>query len=241
MFAYYRYRIDFFAALIIGAPLSNNRQEDSMNLSSAGKMNRFWEMSILGFFMIPFVCFGQSDPPKFEAGGQYVFMHHSSFDQSNSGLGGRFGYNITRYLAAESEFDFFPQKRLVLNAIDSRFQRYYDSQRWEGLFGVKAGIRGHHIGIFGKARPGFFYVSPGKQYLDPLVLFFRPPEEAQSQLRFAMDLGGIVEIYASKRSFVRIDLGDTMINFKRSPWGDVSQKDFLSHNLQLNVGLGFRF
>jgi hypothetical protein len=98
----------------------------------------------------------------------------------------------------------------------------------EGLFGVKAGIRSRYIGIFSKARPGFFYMSPGKLYIDPQVRLIRAPEEAQSQLRFAMDLGGIVEIYASKRSFVRIDLGDTMINFKRSPWGDISNKDILS-------------
>jgi hypothetical protein len=212
-----------------------------MNLSSAGKMNRFWGIGVLGFFIIPFVCFGQSDLPKFEAGGQYVFMHYSRFDQSDSGLGGRLGYNLTRYLAAESEFDFFPQKRTVLNSVDIPIQRYYDSRRLECLVGVKAGIRGRHIGVFGKVRPGFFYVSPGKRYLDPLVLFFRLPEEAQGQLRFAMDLGGIVEIYASKRSFVRIDLGDTMINFKRSQWGEISQKDILNHALQLNVGLGFRF
>jgi hypothetical protein len=212
-----------------------------MNLSNAVKSHRFWGLVVLGVFMIPFVCFGQSDRPKFEAAGQYVFIHHASFDQFNSGLGGRFGYNITRYLAAEGEFDFFPQKRSVLNAMDSSIIRYYDSQRCEGLFGVKAGKRSRHIGIFGKARPGFFYISQGKLYIDPRVRLIRAPEEPQSQLRFAMDLGGIVEFYTSKRSFIRIDAGDTMINFTRSKWGDISNKDILSHNLQLNVGMGFRF
>lgn len=212
-----------------------------MTVLSVRKSPLIFGMGILGSFIMPFLCFGQSDLPKFEASGQYVFMHHPSFDQSNSGLGGRFGYNISRYIAAEMEFDFFPQKRPVLNSINMPIQKYYDSRRMEGLFGVKAGIRGHHIGIFGKARPGFFYISKGERYIDPRVVFFRAPEEAQSQLRFAMDLGGIVEIFATKRSFVRIDLGDTMINFKRSKWSEVSQRDMLSHNLQLNVGLGFRF
>jgi hypothetical protein len=212
-----------------------------MNLSSAGKWNRFWGTGVLAFFMIPCICFGQSDLPKFEAGGQYIFMNHSNFDQSNSGLGVRLGYNITRYLAAESEFDFFPQKRPVLNSTDSSILRYYDSQRWESLFGVKAGIRNRHIGIFGKARPGFFYISPGSLYIDPRVRLIRAPEEPQSQIRFAMDWGGIVEIHASKRNFIRIDMGDTMINFKRSKWGDISNQDILSHNLQLNVGMGFHF
>lgn len=202
---------------------------------------RILGIGVLGILMTPLACFCQSDLPKFEAAGQYVFMRHSDFDQSNSGLGGRFDYNFTRYLAAEGEFDFFPQKRLVLNSIQLPFQNYYDSWRMEGLFGIKAGIRSRHIGIFGKARPGFFYISQGKLYVDPDIRFFRAPEETQSQLRFAMDLGGVVEIYTSKRSFVRMDLGDTMINFTRSKWGDVNNRDILSHNLQLNIGLGFRF
>jgi hypothetical protein len=168
-------------------------------------------------------------------------MHHPSFNQSNSGLGGRFGYNIARYVAVESEFDFFPQKRPVLNSINSPIQKYYNSRRMEGLFGVKAGIRSRHMGIFGKARPGFFYISKGERYVDPRVMFIRAPEEAQSQLRFAMDLGGIVEFHTAKRTFVRIDLGDTMIDFKKSKWSDVSNRDILSHNLQLNIGLGFGF
>jgi hypothetical protein len=212
-----------------------------MTALSVRKSLRIFGMGILGSFIMPLVCFGQSDLLKFEASGQYVFMHHPSFDQSNSGLGGRFGYNITRYLAAEIEFDFFPQQRPVLNSINTPIQKYYDSRRMEGLFGIKAGVRGHHIGIFGKARPGFFYISKGERYVDPKVMFFRAPEEVQSQLRFAMDLGGIVEIYTAKCSFVRIDLGDTMIRFKQSKWSDVSTRDMRSHNFQLNVGLGFRF
>jgi hypothetical protein len=208
---------------------------------SARKHLQIFGVGILGLFIVPLLCFGQSDLPKFEISGQYVFMHHPSFDQSNSGLGTRFGYNIARYVAVESEFDFFPQKRPVLNAINNPIQKYYDSQRIEGLFGVKAGIRSHRIGIFGKARPGFFYISKGERYIDSRVMFIRAPEEAQSQLRFAMDFGGILEFYTAKRAFVRIDLGDTMIGFKRSKWFDVSNRDILSHNLQINIGLGFRF
>jgi hypothetical protein len=210
---------------------------------TANTMKWTWIIGIciLGFLLVPWVCMGQADLPKFEAAGQYVFMNHASFDQSNSGLGVRFGCNITRYLAVESEFDFFPQQRPVLNAIDIPIQRYYNSRRVEGLFGIKAGIRSRHIGIFGKARPGFFYISQGERYLDPSVTFFRAPEVAQSQHRFAMDLGGIVEVYTSRRSFIRIDAGDTMISFTHSQFGDISNQDILSHNLQLNVGLGFRF
>jgi hypothetical protein len=45
----------------------------------------------------------------------------------------------------------------------------------------------------------------------------------------------------SDMSKFAMDLGDTMIDFKQSKWPDVSRKDILSHNLQLNIGLGFRF
>jgi hypothetical protein len=109
------------------------------------------------------------------------------------------------------------------------------------LFGAKAGIRRSHFGVFGKARPGFFYISKGELFADPNIRFFRAPEGPQSQFKFAIDIGGIVEFYTSKRSFIRVDLGDTMIPFARSPYGDISIKDMLSHNVQLNIGLSLRF
>lgn len=199
---------------------------------------------VIGLCLIifmPQVAFCQSELPKFEAAAQYVFMDYPGFDQTEHGVGGRFTYNAARFFAVEGEIDFFPQKRPVLNAIHSSIQDYRNSRRMIGLFGVKTGIRRQRFGIFGKARPGFFYLSEGEFYLDSRIVFFRAPDPAQSQLHFAFDAGGIIEFYSSRRSYLRVDGGDTMIHFTRSHWGDLGIRDFLSHNFQLNVGAGFRF
>lgn len=198
-------------------------------------------IGLCGIIFMPHGAFCQSTLSKFEVAAQYVFFDYPSFDQTDSGLGGRFAYTIARFFGVEGEINLFPQKRPVLNARHSGIQDYINSRRMEGLFGVKAGIRRQRIGFFGKARPGFFFISEGESYIDSRVVFFRAPEPAQRQWKFAMDAGGVIEVYTSRRTCLRIDGGDTMIHFSRSPFGDIGIRDFLSHNLQLNVGVGFRF
>jgi hypothetical protein len=204
-------------------------------------MQLLW-LILAGYGIAPNKGFCQSDLPNFETSGQFVLLHYPSFNRTDSGFGGRFAYNISRFLAVESEFNIFPQKRPVLNSFnDPALMNYIDSRRMEGLFGIKAGLRGKHFGIFAKARPGFFYISEGELHIKPNIVFFRAPEEADSQFNFSTDLGGVVEMYTSRRTFIRFDAGDTMIQFTRSPFGERGMRDFTSHNLQLNIGWGFRF
>jgi len=47
---------------------------------------------------------------------------------------------------------------------------------------------------------------------------------------FSLDVGGVIEFYPSKLVTVRFDVGDTIIN-----------RSFVTHNLQLCAGIGFRF
>ena len=63
---------------------------------------------------------------------------------------------------------------------------------------------------------------------------------------FTVDVGGVFEYYVHRNVAVRVDAGDTMVRFKT---GDFFRQDFnrlfvqkkLSHNLQVNVGVAFRF
>lgn len=79
------------------------------------------------------------------------------------------------------------------------------------MFGGKAGKRSEKFGLFGKVRPGFL--------------------RAAGSSAFAMDLGGVVEVYSSSKLGLRFDIGDTII---RS--GGVS-----TNNLQVGAGVMFRF
>src|SRR5260370_37962337 len=65
-------------------------------------------------------------------------------DPTEPGVGGRFGYNLNRHLAIEAEINFRPRDHL-----------YEGGQKFEGLFGVKAGTRFTNFGVFARGRPGF--------------------------------------------------------------------------------------
>jgi hypothetical protein len=50
---------------------------------------------------------------------------------------------------------------------------------------------------------------------------------------FALDIGGVFELYPSRRVAFRFDIGDTIIRF-----GGLG---FTSHNLQITTGVALRF
>ena len=202
----------------------------------------------------------QSDEKKFEVGGQFSIMRMetrsinpgfgttiSTGHENVFGLGGRVGYNFSKYFAAEAELNFFPQDDDVKAG-----------RKIQGLFGVKAGKRFDKVGVFAKARPGFIRYEKGDYEPAPVVciLIFPPPLACMNPVartNFAIDLGGVVEVYPSKRTIIRLDAGDTVVRF---PARSVAAPDpdfgpgvlfavpvaaETKHNFQASVGFGFRF
>ena len=171
----------------------------------------------------------QDDTPKYEVGVQVTTLSIAERGDHDTSLGGRFTYNLNKYLALEAEGNRFLQNREGGGANEDL-----------GLFGVRAGIRKEHFGVFAKVRPGFtrFYrlgTTPG------------PNSFEQGNTRFAVDVGGVFEYYPHRNFAVRVDAGDTMINFKNGDffYGRLDEPMFvrngLSHNLQISVGVAFRF
>jgi hypothetical protein len=221
-----------------------------------------------------------ADGHRFEVGGQFSILNNSvvsdvsatsvlcvttpcptifSFSKSRktqAGFGGRFGYNLTDNIALEAELNFFPKADLF-----SQPDAFNNGDLTEGLFGLKAGKRFEKIGIFGKARPGFLYASKGDLQSRPGVLcpaVFPPPVgcfETTSKNSFAFDLGGVVELYPSKRTLIRFDVGDTIVRLgARNVTGILTGPGLTpsfavvvgvpaetTHNLQVSAGIGFRF
>ena len=155
----------------------------------------------------------RTDTPKIDVGAQFVVTRLRDLDDTNAGVGGRITYNFTENIAVEGELTFFPKDMGSLATTSS----------YQGLFGVKTGWRSEKAGIFGKIRPGF--------------MRFDRPSPALTSTQLAVDIGGVVELYPFRRSVVRFDIGDTIINF--GP--DLVTPSFTSHNLQFGVGYGFRF
>jgi hypothetical protein len=209
----------------------------------------------------------QSDEKKMEVGGQVSFLRvptltvnstgvvcvttpcpSNSFTISQEtvpGFGGRLGYNFSRYVGIETEGNFFPRDR-----------DHEGGRKTQGLFGVKAGTRFDKAGIFAKARPGFVRFSRGDYQLGTgaCVAVFPPPIgcfQPVAKTNFAIDLGGVVELYPSQNTIARFDAGDTIIRFgARSVAASSSALNGLvvipvaaetNHNFQASFGFGYRF
>jgi outer membrane protein with beta-barrel domain len=162
----------------------------------------------------------QSNESKIEVGAQFSVLGGGPgywLDSPTSVGGGvRLTFNFTRYLALEGELNYLP---------DAGFN---NSERYQGQFGIKTGLRFDRFGVFGKVRPGFIH------------------SDFTDNTNFSLDVGGVLEFYPTKRMLVRFDAGDTIVNrealpvfFNRGLF--VPRRNYATHNLQLSAGVGFRF
>ena len=187
--------------------------------------------------------------PKFEVAGEFTTLESESFPGriTQPGFGGRFTYNLNRVFSLEAAGYFFPKKCT---------QCRNGGNIAEGLAGVKVGKRFEKWGIFTKARPGAISFSRGALDVIPGSSPFDPAEFRFKRLNaFAMDVGGGVEFYPSKRIVTRFEAGDTIIHFGRRDMqtivfdpatnttkpGTLSIPGRTSHNFQFMTSVGFRF
>jgi hypothetical protein len=210
-------------------------------------------VAILVCILAPALTLAQSDPPKIEWSAQYSAIHLSDFDFWMQGVGTRGGRKINRNVSFEGEVNFFFQRGIVsLNGTNTTSSSHYVGDRaTQGLFGVKAGVEGNRFGLFGKLRPGLIHFNTGScqggVMIDGRCFGILIPGDAcrdangnivpcaqslNGKTRFALDLGGAIEFYPTRRFFIRLDLGDTLIRNSRP--GQTS------HNFQLGTSAGIR-
>lgn len=213
-----------------------------------------------------------TDEHRFEAGAQFTVFNVSRVEagsvrqvpclvppcpevvtierspQSEPGFGVRLGYNVNGFLTLEAEVNYFPRER-----------RFDGGQDVELLAGVKAGKRFEKVGVFGKARPGLLN-SRISDFIQPptraCIQIVPPPagcfdEIKRRETSFAFDIGGVLELYPTRRTIIRLDAGDTIIRFGPRrliaestifPGGVlVTAPPETTHNFQGSVSLGFRF
>ena len=202
--------------------------------------------------------------PKYEVAADFSSLSLNS-GTTLPGMGGRFTYNINKHFALEAAGYFFPGKcDSCTGEVTGRVA--------EGLFGVKAGKRFEKWGIFAKARPGLITFGKGVFEITPLsssagggspVSCFGPDPLAPPCFTFqstrlthaALDLGGVLEFYPSRRIVVRFDGGDTMIRYGQRTFNTLTQNPATGaitlipitgpahtrHSFQFMGGVGFRF
>jgi hypothetical protein len=171
-------------------------------------------------------------PQRFSAGGQYSLLTSNrafqEFVRDESGLGGWFTWNFSKYFALDSSATFFP--RQIHN---SDFQQ--GGRTFQALAGVRGGVRRGRFGVFGKFRPGIQLYTATEG--DSTTFIPSPFTD------IAFDTGGIIEVYTSRRTLLRFDAGDTTIYYRpRHIIGNSGRvPGFTNNTIQLTTGFGFRF
>ena len=208
----------------------------------------------IGIFLLFSQAFAQTDEvPKFEVAAEFTTLERDSnfFGQKRTepGLGGRFTFNLNKVFSLETAGYFFPKDCFGCDR---------DGHITQVVGGVKVGKRFDKWGIFAKARPGVVHYSRGFTGFVTCFSVICPfPIEPfdRNKNNFAVDLGGVVEFYVSKRIVTRFDAGDTMIHHSRVEvngqiFNPVTRQfdPFLfispartTHNFQFMTSVGFRF
>jgi hypothetical protein len=176
----------------------------------------------------------QTDEHKFEIGGLYTAIGPERLDATLHGLGGRLGYNFNRYIALDTEANFFPETHLGNNQTGQRGQLFA---------GIKAGTHTKYVGLFAKARPGVMFNGALTSGFDcsrsATVTVCRPEHH-----NFALDAGGVLEFYPATRAIIRLDAGDTIVRERQTTMGfltPVVTTSATTHNFQVSLGFSYRF
>ena len=176
-----------------------------------------------------------ADEYRAEVGAFYTGIKLNGFGEIVNGLGGRFGYNITKRLAVDTEASFSPKTHLGNNQV---------GQKGQVFIGVKSGVRSRYVGVFAKARPGVMFIGEVTSSFscsrNSSATICRP-----SHNNFALDAGGVLEFYPSSRTIVRFDAGDTIVRIRNATPGilfsNPSSTSDTTQNFQFSVGFGYRF
>ena len=211
---------------------------------------RSMQLVFVCLLLVSSSAFAQSDDvPKYEIAGEFTTLERANFGGKTTepGVGARFTYNLNKTFALETAGYLFPDKCSVCGGRMSQF-----------VAGVKAGKRFEKWGFFAKARPGV--VSFSRAEFNPVGI--NPPGsavpveiEVNRITSFAVDAGGVVEYYPSRRFVTRFDVGDTIVHFRQRTTNAIAF-DFPSnsltlfpitrparttHNFQFIASFGFRF
>jgi hypothetical protein len=195
----------------------------------------------------------EHDAPKVEVGTQFSSLSITSpgfgfpGTENATGFGGRVTYNLNDHVAVEAEGNFYPT---------TQSNTYVTGGRAEQVqFGIKFGKRFDKFGVFAKVRPGL--ISFGETLkvtqtpLAPGGFDIVNTFTQERKTHFTTDVGGVLELYPTRRVLVRFDFGDTMIrygahdeagsSFLGTPDTIFKAPAEIGHNFQFTGGVSYRF
>lgn len=184
------------------------------------------------------VAGAQTPSGRIEVGGQVASVSSGQFDAADAGFGGRVSWRPNSFLGLEAELNVFPR--------DFPSGRPFSRARFEGLFGATAGATFDRFRPFVRVRPGFVAVQESPEPF-ACILIFPPPLTctlASGRTLAAVDLGGGLDIAATARTFVRVDLGDRLVRYPGPSFDSermIREDPFFAHEFRFAAGGGVRF
>lgn len=176
---------------------------------------------------------------SFEAGVHLAGSHWSEFDGTDFGLGGRLTWKPTSLIGVDADLTWYPSdfpSEIVA----------FSGHRFEGLFGVTVGPQLNRIRPFVKAAAGFLRSSEAPEPF-PCITIFPPPLNClmgAGQTMTAYEIGGGVQVSTTRGSFLRIDVGDRILEYPGPTFGrdfEFIDDAFYGHALRFTIGAGFSF
>ena len=178
------------------------------------------------------------DPERFDVSVHLTTATIRELNSTDLGVSGRAGWRPVPLVGIEGEVGFYPA--------DIPERRTITSSRTEFAFGVTVGPRLGRIRPFGRVRSGLLSLgeAPGPV---ACILIYPPPLActlAGGGSFFMLDFGGGVEMDASRRTFLRFDIGDRLTRYPGPSIArgqTVHEEGFFGHDLRVAVGAGWRF
>jgi len=191
------------------------------------------------FFLFLIAPYSQAQAQSFEVSGNFVLSQWSEFDGDDFGFGGRVTFKPMPLIGIDADLSWYPGE-FPGDGVS------FSDNRLEGLFGVTVGPRLNRLRPFVKAGGGFLNTS-GTQERIICIAIFPPPLScalAADQTLSLFEFGGGIEIDATAKTFVRMDVTDRMVKYP-GPTLDqdfrVSEDGFYGHALRFTIGAGWRF
>jgi hypothetical protein len=177
-----------------------------------------------------------------EVGGHVSVLRLSGFDTTDAGVGLHATWSIVRGLAGDAAVTWFP-------AGDEFDAASFSAQsRMLGLAGLRMGKDLGRVTLYGRGRLGFLRFAEQENVI--CIAIFPIPLScrlATGHTAFAGDLGGGASLGLDSRDRLqlRLEASDLIVRYDvdaqvRRPNGEMSD-GFVSHNLLLQVSLGWRF
>ena len=156
----------------------------------------------------PYAVAQKTDFPRLEFGPElnniYLPIHVVGSINYQPGLGGIFSANLGRAWGLDASVTITPTPTSAETSnAGGRLLQFYG--------GVKAGLRKKRFGVFGTLRPGIVSFGSVVKTVD-----LTTGQATFQRLSMpSLDVGGIVELYVTRRFALRYEAGDSIIGYRR--------------------------